>query len=99
MNKKQTESWLPKTESSVLKDLWEEGLKKSVNEKAESTQLSTDAQLTEQDVTRPRMPRNAPTFRPDLRNPDTGLQFDHNREARQEYYDFLTYVFRVLALM
>ena len=30
MNKKQTESWSPKTESSVLKDLWSENLKKSL---------------------------------------------------------------------
>jgi hypothetical protein len=179
MNKKQTESWLPKTESDVLKDTWNENLKRSVtgaeystpqqlteaiimllNEngtsgqmrgnkgsidiprglqkqirawwrilaatswwgdddatkqtydefggsgyrnkevpKKESTQLSTDAQLTEQDVTRPRMPRNAPTFRPDLRNPDFGLQFDHNREARERFFDFLTHIFRVLAMM
>ena len=83
MDEKQTESWLPNTDKQMFPDTWKEHL----------------AQLTEQDVTRPRMPRNAPTFRPDLRNPDTGLQFDHNREARQEYYDFLTYVFRVLALM
>ena len=84
MTNKDKNSWLPNTNKSMFPDTWKENLAKSVNE---------------QDVTRPRMPRNAPTFRPDLRNPDLGLNFDRSREERERLFDDLTHIFRALALM